>query len=189
MWAKKDGLSYKTMAYFNSCFPCSLHVILANLGYVRAEGDGIEDLWNGFHGDLNRTAPNEMQVHDYVRRTSELGGRGVLYTPLSFGAEADVRRVGERLRRDFVRATRPVGLIAGLGHAEVFFRTKRDAFFHFKPSPEMDGVVFERVTMGGMRVLEAPDGRGGIEYALGIEYRVDGAREEVHAAHFAMLVS
>ncbi|OUO90615.1 hypothetical protein B5F40_06585 [Gordonibacter sp. An230] len=128
MWQKKDGFSFKTMAYFNSCFPCSLHVVLANLGYMQAKGDEIESMWNGFHGDLNRTAPNEMQVHDYVRRTIELGNRGVLYTPLSFATERDVRGVGERVRREFALASKPVGLMAGLHHAEVFFRTKRGTF-------------------------------------------------------------
>lgn len=36
---------YKLMRYKNSCFPCSLHTILANLGYA-ADGNNIEDNWN-----------------------------------------------------------------------------------------------------------------------------------------------
>lgn len=189
MWVKRNGFSYKNMAYFNSCFPCSVHVVLANLGYLTASGQQIEDLWNRFHGDLNRTAPNEREVHSYLQRTDDLAGRGVLYTPTSFADRKGTERIAERLKRDFMGSGKAVGMVAGLGHAEVFFRTRKGTAYHFRPSPDIDSCIFEEIKPLGIRVLEAPGPNGGTEYAIGLDYRIAGGHEEVHAAHFAFVLS
>ena len=173
---------YKLMKYQQSCFPCSVHTVLANLGYVTPVDSSVEDLWNSLHGDLNANAPNEYQIHSYLARTFELGRMGVVYTPMDFRTWADAERIRAQIEHMFLRAWGPVGLVAGVGHAEVFFRTSFGRFIHYRPSPEHDSITCEYILIRGLRTLD-----GGGEFALGIDY-YDGTEETCQAAIFAMLI-
>ena len=173
---------YKLMKYQQSCFPCSIHTILANLGYMSTSDSAVEDLWNRLHGDLNASAPNEEQIHSYLAQTFELGSKGAIYTPMDFKTQADTDSIRAQIEQKFLHATGPVGLVAGVGHAEVFFRTKFGRFIHYRPSPEHDSITCEYILIRGLRTLEG-DG----EFALGIDYYA-GAEETCQAAIFAMLI-
>ncbi len=182
-WFRFDAnFSYKLMKYQQSCFPCSIHTILGNLGYLPTSGSSVEDLWNSLHGDLNKTAPNEFQIHSYLAQTFELGRKGVVYTPMDFRTKEETDRICAELGQKFVKARKTVGLVAGVGHAEVFFRTRNGRFIHYRPSPELDSVTCEYITLRGLRTLG-----GGSDFALGIDYN-DGAEETAQAAIFAMLI-
>lgn len=173
---------YKLMKYQQSCFPCSIHTILANLGYMSTSDSAVEDLWNRLHGGLDQTAPNEDQIHSYLAQTFELGSKGAVYTPMDFKTQADTDSIRAQIEQKFLHATGPVGLVAGVGHAEVFFRTKFGRFIHYRPSPEHDSITCEYILIRGLRTLEG-DG----EFALGIDYYA-GAEETCQAAIFAMLI-
>ena len=182
-WYKFDQyFVYKLMAYQQSCFPCSIHTILANLGYLPATDNAVEDLWNRLHGGLDNTAPNEQQIHSYLAQTFELGSKGVVYTPMDFKTKEDTDQIRAQIEQKFLHATGPVGLVAGVGHAEVFFRTKFGRYIHYRPSPEHDSITCEYILIRGLRTLE-----GGGECALGIDY-YDGTEETAQAAIFAMLI-
>lgn len=182
-WYKFDQyFFYKLMKYQQSCFPCSVHTILSNLGYLSTSDSAVEDLWNKLHGDLNRTAPNEDQIHSYLGRTFELGKKGVLYTPMDFKTKEDTDRIRAQIEEKFLKAKGPIGLVAGVGHAEVYFRTKFGRFIHYRPSPEHDSITCEYILIRGLRTLEG-DG----EFALGIDYYA-GDEETGKAAIFAMLI-
>ena len=173
---------YKLMKYQQSCFPCSIHTILANLGYLPASDSTVEDLWNRLHGDLNASAPNEQQIHSYLAQTFELGKKGVVYTPMDFKTKEETDSIRAQIEQKFLHATGPVGLVAGVGHAEVFFRTSFGRFIHYRPSPEHDSITCEYILIRGLRTLD-----GGGEFALGIDY-YDGTEETCQAAIFAMLI-
>ncbi len=185
-WYKFDKFfAFKEMKYQNSCFPCSVHTILANLGYLPSQGSEVEDLWNRMHkGGLDKSAPNEMQIHHYLARTFELGARGSVHTPMNFTTMEDTELVKSLITKNFLGLDRPVGLVAGVGHAEVFFRTKEGRFIHFKPSPELDSIVCEYVLITKILCLPGSDGT----FAIGIEY-YDKEDKTVQAAHFAMIIS
>lgn len=184
-WFKFDGqFYYKEMKYMQSCFPCSVHTNLANLGYLQPVGNEIEDLWNKFHGDLNKTAPNEEQIHSYLSRTPELGRKGVVYTPMHFKSREDADAVRAKIQEVFLNARGPSGLVAGIGHAEVFYKTKFGRYIHFKPSPEHESIECEYIMITGLSTL---DGGGG-EFALGIHYYI-GEERTAQAAHFVMHIS
>ena len=184
MWYRFDSnFTYKTMKYQNSCFPCSINTVLTNLGYTEAKGSEIEDLWNKLHGDLDRSAPNALQIHQYLSQTFEVGKKGVVYTPLDFTTAEDAETVRTRIEKDFLLSKTQVGLVAGVGHAEVFFRTKEGRFIHYKPSPDPEEVICEYVLITKVTVLP---GKG--EYALGIEYYNKG-EEDARAAQFAMIIA
>ncbi len=173
---------YKLMKYQQSCFPCSIHTILANLGYLSATDSSVEDLWNRLHGNLNRTAPDAMQIHRYLAQTFELGKKGAVYTPMDFTTKEDADQIRVRIEKDFLGAKGPIGLVAGVGHAEVFFRTKFGRFIHYRPSPEHDSIDCEYVLIRGLQTLG-----GGGDFAVGINYYA-GEEETVQAANFAMLI-
>ncbi len=184
-WYRFDSnFTYKTMKYQNSCFPCSVTTVLANLGYIPASGSPIEDEWDKFHGGLDKSAPNALQIHEYLSKTFELGKKGVVYTPLDFTTADDAEIVRQRIMADFLMAKGPVGLVAGVGHAEVFYKTKEGRFLHFRPAPERDAIDCEYVLITELKVLKG----GKSDYAIGIEYTCNDA-EEARAAHFAMIIS
>lgn len=148
MWDQFENFKYKTMKYQQSCFPCSLQVILCNLGYV-AQDDSIEDYWNRIHientgSSLVQQAPTEQQVHSYLARTPELGNSGVIFSPTNFGRDT-IDEIVERVKRDFINATAPVGMIAGIGHANVFFKDTANKMYHLNPSPDRADTCVERV--------------------------------------------
>ena len=180
-WFKFDGyFFYKEMKYLQSCFPTSVHINLANLGYLKPEGSEIEDLWNKLHGDLNRSAPNELQVHQYLSETPELGKKGVLYTPMHFKTREECDKVRQKIEELFLNTPGPSGLVAGITHAEVFFKTKFGRYIHYKPSPEHEDVEIEYIMLTGFSTLEG-DG----EFALGINYYI-GVDQTAKAAQFVM---
>lgn len=182
-WYKFDQyFYYKLMKYQQSCFPCSIHTILANLGYLPTSDSAVEDLWNRLHGGLDNTAPNEDQIHSYLAQTFELGKKGVVYTPMDFKTKEDTDRIRAEIEQKFLHATGPVGLVAGVGHAEVFFRTRFGRYIHYRPSPEHDSITCEYILLRGLRTLE-----GSGEFALGIDYYA-GNEETAQAAIFAMLI-
>lgn len=173
---------YKLMKYQQSCFPCSIHTILANLGYLPATDSAVEDLWNNLHGDLNKTAPNAMQIHSYLSQTFELGKKGSVYTPLDFTTKEDADHIRDVIEKNFLQASGAIGLVAGVGHAEVFYRTQFGRFIHYRPSPEHDSAVCEYILIRGIRTLG-----GGSDFAIGIDYYA-GDEETAQAANFAMLI-
>ncbi len=170
------------MKYQQSCFPCSIHTILANLGYLPTSDSSVEDLWNRLHGGLDFSAPNEQQIHSYLAQTFELGKKGAVYTPMDFKTKEDTDKIRGKIEEEFLKAKGPVGLVAGVGHAEVFFRTKYGRFIHYRPSPEHDSITCEYVLIRRIRTLE-----GSGEFALGIDYYT-GDEETAQAAIFAMII-
>lgn len=190
MWKVHKDFLYKEMKYNNSCFPCSLHVILSNLKYVGYRGKDetvIEDLWNEFHKDLNKTAPNEIEVHQYLSNTPYLFGRGVLYTPTSFQNKAVAQNICERIRKDFLQSRKSAGLIAGIGHAEVFYKNGTKGYIHFNPSTDHESIICESIEIKDVRVLEALC-NGQESYAIGIDYLVNN-QVSTQAADFIFIIS
>lgn len=184
MWKIYKDFFYKEMKYENSCFPCSLHVILVNLGYIGYKYGNesvIEDLWNTFHKDLNKSAPNELQIHSYLMNTPYLDGRNSLYTPTSFLTKVDAENVCEKLKYLFFKQRKQVGMIAGIGHAHVFFKQSNKKYMHFYPAPDIDVAFTEEVEIIDFTVLE-----GNNEYAIGVVYAKE--QEEIQPANFILVV-
>lgn len=189
MWRIYKDFLYKEMKYENSCFPCSLHTILANLKYVGYKGKEetiIEDLWDTFHGDLNKSAPNEEQVHMYLSNTPFLCGRASLYTPTSFLNKEAAQAICEKIKNMFIKSRKPVGMIAGIGHAHVFYKMNKKREIHFNPSTEHETITCECVDIKDIRVLKSNQ-QGVKTYAIGIDYQVN---DEIftHAADFILII-
>ena len=186
MWKVYKDFYYKTMKYENSCFPCSLHMVLANLGYIgyKYEYESvIEDLWNTFHKDLNKSAPNEKQVHEYLMKTPYLDGKASLYTPTSFQNRESAQAVCDKLKSIVLKERKNVGMVAGVGHAHVFYKKGNKGYMHVHPSPDEDFITCEEIKLKDVIVLEGK----GKEYAIGIVYDVNG-EEVVQPAHFLLTI-
>lgn len=174
---------YKIMKYTNSCFPCCVDVILANLGYTKPEGSTIEDLWNGFHqGGLDKSPLTEDEIHQYIMKTTELGDKGSLYTPSSFETAESSDAIKEKLVTEFLDSNKPTGLIGGIEHAEIFFRTNEGRFIHFMPTTDLSSVICEYVLITGMEVVQGDDGKN----ALVISYY--GNSEQKLANNFLLMI-
>lgn len=184
MWYTNNKFHYKTMDYQNSCFPCSLHIILANLGYVPAQNNTIETLWNGFHNqngsNLNMTAPNEGQVHEYISKTPEVGNRGVVFSPTMFGNQADTQAVRNRINQEFIQYNGAVGMIFGIGHAEVFYKyANTNQVIHYKPSTIIEAVTIEEFNNLQVNSVFA-EGQGAIQLL--------NRTETIMAGQFIMII-
>lgn len=190
MWYQKNGFLYKEMKYQNSCFPCSLHVILANLniiGHQKCEETVIEDLWNKMHKDLNKSAPNELQVHEYLSNTLQFSGSGVIFTPTNFKKKQDAQKILKRVKDSFLSKTDKVGMIAGINHAEVFYKDK-SKMIHFNPSTDVDSIIVEEIKIKDIILLEASaDHKNEEDYAIGIEYSV-GKDVYTQASNFIAII-
>lgn len=185
LWYGYDKhFEYKAMKYLYSCFPCSINVVLANLGYVKPEKSEIEDLWNALHpGGLNMSAPSETELHEYLMETSELSHKGLLYTPSSFETFESAEAVKLKLDEQFLNSSEPVGIIGGIEHAQVFYKTDEGRFIHFVPSTDAHFITCEYVLVTG---IEAKEGRNG-EFAVVINYYCKEPDQSL-AAHFLLML-
>lgn len=188
MWDTIEQFNFKTMRYQQSCFPCSLQVILNNLGYVGRD-DSIEEYWEQLHIEntgrsLTQQAPTEEQVHSYIARTPELGNRGVVFSPTNFGQDTINEIVG-KVNRDFVHATGPVGMIAGIGHAKVFFKDANNRVYHLNPSPDRENTYVRRVENLQAEAIVSDDET---EWAVRLSGDL-GDDQLFHAAQFIMIIS
>lgn len=142
---------YKTMAYSQSCFPCSLHVILRNMfpGSV-PEDDSIERLWNTLQHQqhnqtLNQAPPNENDVHRNLPRTPQFINRinrMKFISPTSFQLNFTAQTFQHHLNvflSDQYRAA-----LIGDAHATVLFKVQNNIFIHFNPSPTQAGCHIAR---------------------------------------------
>lgn len=146
-WVQMENILVKSMAYNNSCFPCCVQMALTNLNYA-GQNDSVENDWNDFHMEktgkgLNDSAPNEDQVHEYLSRTSQLEGEGMICTP-TFVQEETLDPIIERLQDEFVNAAGPAALIAGSSHANLFFKRADGKIVWVNPMP--DGHLAETLT-------------------------------------------
>lgn len=173
-WYSANGFHYKTMKYQQSCFPCCLHVLLANLNLVPRD-DSIEDLWERILSSetqenrttdrdyrLNRNAPNEREVHICISRQNYLSGLSIrLITPTML--EKKFRE--EELNEVCQKFSRSRGMVIGIGHAHVVYRLGSD-YVLLKPSPESDStsVVFDNKIEATM--IQSTDKEG---YALSLQ--------------------
>lgn len=150
-WFKNEnGFYVKEMKYQNSCFPCSLHVLLANLGREGLD-ERIEDLWNEFSGNtLNTSAPNETQVATYFKDT-QLGDGVKLITPSMF-SDKDVTKnfLDESIDRMMNFENSPAGLVIGVEHATVIFKDARGKYYYYFTSQKIEGYFVEEIEIGGM---------------------------------------
>lgn len=175
MWRIYKGFKYKEMKYENSCFPCAVHTILANLneiGYKGTQETLVEDAWNTLHGDLNKSAPNEQQIHRYLFETGVLGKHASLYTPTSFQNKEVTMAICDKIKHYFIQTKDVFGMVVGVGHAHVFYKKKDQQVIHFHPSTQYESIPCEQVKIIDVRVLEekSKDKQG---YAVGIVYMVD----------------
>lgn len=185
MWKQQNGLDYKEMKYQNSCYPCSLQIILANLGYA-GKDESIEDLWDRLHrrydsNGLNHSAPNEQQVHEYLAATPQWGNRGVVYSPTFMQGET-MPQIAERIIRDFIKKKGPVGMIAGIGHATVFFKKADGRILHLNPSPDVQYIAITEIA--DLSIDGRLDPASG-EWAICFK----SANEPVISAHHIMIIS
>lgn len=180
-----NEFKYKLMKYQNSCFPCSLHTILANLGYS-ADGNDIEDAWNQMHpGGLDQSAPQLMQVHQYLSDTQEMGccHHAKLFTQQHFATLNDAATIAADVAARFINVSGPAGMIAGIGHAEVFFRTANNKFFHYCPGTDAGTAYCHEIVITGIQAVTNANG----EYAILLNFN-HGTQAETHAADCVMLI-
>jgi len=148
MWwiDKNTGFHCKTMAYNQSCFPCSLHLVLRNLGQPIAEDDSLEQAWNQMQlnagkKDLNAAAPDETDVHRNFGATKMLGS-GIIITPAFLALDnASDKEILDKVDSHF--SSPMAGMVIGLSHAGIIFKMAKDLFVFVHVSPEKGNVDVE----------------------------------------------
>lgn len=181
---------YKTMRYEQSCFPCSLHVILRNMfpGGV-PEDDGIERLWNTLQQDrgkptLDQAPPNEDDVHRNLQRTPQFINRisrMKFISPTSFQMNFTTETFEHHLNvflSDPYRAA-----LIGDAHATVLFKVQNNIFIHFNPAPTRAGCRIARSATLDLRPV--PDGQP--NRFIGARFTGDNP-DFVHGGSFILLV-
>jgi hypothetical protein len=183
-WYSTSNVRYKTMKYNQSCFPCSLHIILKNLGKV-AESDAIEDLWdrlqvlNGKSG-LNAAAPTEDDVHRNIAQTPQLKGVGCrIISPSMLGPSLSLQILSTESASFLDQYT---GMVIGIAHATVVYKLPSNRFLWVKVSPELDSTDVAEASGVRMDALSDDDGNKVV--------RVEGTDNEDFriAGNFIMLL-
>lgn len=150
MWwiDKATGFHCKTMAYNQSCFPCSLHLVLRNLGRTIAEDDSLEQAWNQMQikagqKDLNTAAPDELDVHRNFGATKMLGS-GIIISPAFLALDnASDKEILDKVESYF--SSKMAGMVIGLSHAGIVFKMGSDkyVFVHVSPDEQYVEVQFD----------------------------------------------
>jgi len=137
------GFHCKTMAYSKSCFPCSLHLVLRNLGQPIAEDDSLEQAWNQMQLDagkkeLNAAAPDEIDVHRNFGATRMLGS-GIIITPAFLALDnASDKEILDKVDSYF--SSPKAGMVIGLSHAGIVFKMRNDLYVFVHVSPDKEYV-------------------------------------------------
>ena len=158
-WAQQNNFRYKTMAYQQSCFPCSLHMVLRNLGRYR-ETNEIEDNWNQLQtGDnrpnLNEAAPNEDDIHRNVAQTPLQGAGSRIITPAMLGPDLDQQAFNQEAQNFFNDFA---GMIIGVGHATVVYKKADNRYVYVRPAPDIDNTQIEEDNQVQLDVIQGVDG-------------------------------
>lgn len=154
------NFKYKLMRYQYSCFPCSLHTILANLG-LPADGNGIEDAWDRMHPNgLGESAPQHSQIQQYLNNTPEIRPYNTqLFTQQNFPTIVAAADIAAEVAKRFIDVSHPVGMIAGAAHAEVFFHTANNKFIHYCPEPDAETIFCHEIVFNGIQAVTGSNGR------------------------------
>ena len=168
-WYTQYGITYKEMAYQQSCFPCCLHIALYNLGKVRME-DAIEDRWNELqlaahpNQGLATNAPDALDIIRNIPQTAFATTAMKLITPEMMNAATSETKALD-LVAGFVNGTYKA-MVLGLAHANVFLRSGTD-YVQVKVSPDINPDYVERSAGLNVGVLTAPNGDKAIEVKSG----------------------
>lgn len=148
MWwiDRATGFHCKTMSYNQSCFPCSLHLVLRNLGRTIAEDDSLEQAWNQMQlkagkKDLDNAAPDELDVHRNFGATKMLGS-GIIISPAFLALDnASDKEILAKVDSYF--SSPMAGMVIGLSHANIVFKAKDDLYVFVHVSPDESSVYVE----------------------------------------------
>lgn len=192
MWKNLNGFNYKTMAFTNSCFPCVMHIIYANLGKMGASGDEIEDEWNTMHpGGLNASAPTFTQVVSYLAGSKyQLADNFSFYTQDNFGSYPATVKIMNNIADRFVKNGQEGSgmVIAAGGHAVVFFRTKDNKTFFYYPFRE-ENLAEDWCYEIEIDEVDAID-CGNNKFEIGIKFKdKNGGHELAYTTNFVMLIN
>lgn len=165
-WDTKHGVLYKTMKYNNSCFPCCIQIILANMK-ICGQNDQIEDLWNQWI-DLNATAPDGDQVLEYVRKTTLFNfDKLKIIVPKMLSSNKDDNDFGVNFQREagtyFDNYT---AMIVGCAHACVIYKKKTTGYVYIYPSRELASVFIQ--TSESINITAVAPDQGNPTHALHI---------------------
>ena len=164
MWwiDKNTGFHCKTMAYTQSCFPCSLHLVLRNLGQPIAEDDSLEQAWNQMQLNagkqaLDAEAPDELDVHRNFGATKMLGS-GIIISPAFLNqGDATDKEILDKVCGYF--ASPRAGMVIGLSHAGIVFKMRDDLFVFVHVSKDEKGVDVQSDSEVVFEVVKDTEGR------------------------------
>ncbi len=182
----EENVFVKTMEYTFSCFPCSLHTILANM-IGQPRNSEIENSWNEVmiveNGrDLNAGAPTFDFVENTIRaETNLLNQRNVgvkIFRPIDFEPARINLTVATIM--DLFWNHQEAGIISACentcGHATVVMKKSDDTYFHYNPKPDADVAEFVLSEIPGFLGKEQEKGLviHGIDKTNGEEWRTAG---------------
>jgi len=139
------GFHCKTMAYSQSCFPCSLHLVLRNLGQNIAQDDSLEQAWNQMQldankGDLNTAAPDELDVHRNFGATP-MPNSGIIISPAFLAGNATDQEIVNKVNSYF--SSPKAGMVIGVAHANIVFKMGSNKYVFVHVSPDRGSVYVE----------------------------------------------
>jgi hypothetical protein len=125
------GISVKNMIFQNSCFPCSLHMILRNLDKSRfAPSDEFETMWNTFQQESTGKSLDEMgvlteEIEIFLDKTPMEGFTWTVFRPAD-DSQATLDQANNLLNEY-------EGVIIGVGHATIILKSQK-GYTHYLTS-------------------------------------------------------
>jgi hypothetical protein len=168
-----DDFWAKEMLYTYSCYPCSLHVILKNLGIFKKTNSEIEESWNEKliqnrtdHKGLAEDGVTKDEIDEFLAHTDQIRGK-VYNSPKMETQKTQAQNTANSVLNDvierFIRAEGLAGLIIGVEHARVVYKTKSGKFIYYNPSPEIKSENVKTYTRATVNTVESDDHKFAIQ--------------------------
>lgn len=162
MWTIFYDCIIKVQKYTYSCFPCSLHMGLANLGYVeipyQGEDDSVENVFNKIcemenKEDLNAAGPTSvLQLIDITAKYLKSSNITLSFSEIFYTLEKNTTILDNLNKWNEKRSYAAiVGTYSFGGHATLIIKNE-DRFIHIYTGREIDGIykystIGENITM------------------------------------------
>lgn len=137
-------------------------------------------------GGLDQSAPQHPQIQQYLLNTQEISScrHAKLFTQQDFATLEDAAAIAAEVAAGFINVSGPTGIIAGIGHAEVFFHAANNKYFHYFPSPDEDAAYCHEIVFTGIEAVTDDSG----EHAIRFKFN-HGTEVETHSADCVMLIN